>query len=64
VSDFSIRRREFPAVPKHDELHLNLARLYVQMGDREKARAVTNRLLAKKPGDAVALRALREPEPR
>ncbi len=48
--------------PENGELYLNLGRLYVQMGDREKAREVMNQLLAKKPGDAVALRALRELE--
>ena len=46
--------------PEDDELYLNLGRLYVQMGDREKARDLMRQLLAKKPGDAVAARALRE----
>ena len=46
--------------PEDDELYLNLGRLYVQLGDREKARDVMRELLAKKPGDAVATRALRE----
>jgi tetratricopeptide (TPR) repeat protein len=46
--------------PEDDELYLNLGRLYVQMGDRAKARDVMRQLLAKKPGDAVATRALRE----
>jgi tetratricopeptide (TPR) repeat protein len=46
--------------PEDDELYLNLGRLYVQMGDREKARDLMRQLLAKKPGDPVATRALRE----
>jgi tetratricopeptide (TPR) repeat protein len=46
--------------PEDDELYLNLGRLYVQIGDREKARDVMRELLAKKPGNAVATRALRE----
>ena len=46
--------------PEDDELYLNLGRLYIQMGDREKARDLMRQLLAKKPGDAVATRALRE----
>ena len=50
--------------PDDAELYLNLGRLYVQMGDREKARALMQQLLAKKPGNAVALRALRELESR
>ncbi len=50
--------------PEDAELYLNLGRLYVQMGDREKARALMQQLLEKKPGDPVALRALRELESR
>ena len=50
--------------PENSELYLNLGRLYVQMGDREKARALMQQLLEKKPGDPVALRALRELESR
>ena len=50
--------------PEDAELYLNLGRLYVQMGDREKARALMQQLLEKKPGDPVALRALRELETR
>jgi tetratricopeptide (TPR) repeat protein len=46
--------------PEDDELYLNLGRLYVQMGDREKARDLMRQLLAKKPGDPVPTRALRE----
>jgi tetratricopeptide (TPR) repeat protein len=46
--------------PEDDELYLNLGRLYVQMGNREKARDLMRQLLAKKPGDPVAMRALRE----
>jgi len=50
--------------PEDAELYMNLGRLYVQMGDREKARVLMQQLLAKKPGDPVALRALRELESR
>src|SRR5882724_9421374 len=50
--------------PEDAELYMNLGRLYVQMGDREKARVVMQQLLVKKPGDPVALRALRELESR
>ena len=46
--------------PEDDELYLNLGRLYVQMGDREKARDLMRQLQAKKPGDPVPTRALRE----
>jgi tetratricopeptide (TPR) repeat protein len=46
--------------PEDDELYLNLGRLYLQMGEREKARDLMRQLLAKKPGDPVATRALRE----
>jgi len=46
--------------PEDAELYLNLGRLYVQMGDREKARVLMQQLLARKPGDPVALKALRE----
>ena len=37
--------------PDDDELYLNLARIYVTMGQREKARAVLNELLEQKPGN-------------
>lgn len=50
--------------PENAELYLNLGRLYVQTGDREKARALMQQLLVKKPGDPVALRALRDLESR
>jgi Flp pilus assembly protein TadD len=50
--------------PDSDMLYLNLGRLYAQMGDRGSARAVMQRLLDRKPGDATAERALRELETR
>jgi tetratricopeptide (TPR) repeat protein len=50
--------------PDNAELYLNLGRLYVQMGDRENALALMQQLLAKKPDDPVALKALRELESR
>jgi tetratricopeptide (TPR) repeat protein len=48
--------------PDDGELYLNLGRLYVQTGEREKAREVMRQLLARKPGDPVATRALRDLE--
>jgi Flp pilus assembly protein TadD len=50
--------------PDDAELYLNLGRLYVQRGEREKAREIMRQLLAKKPGDPVATRALQELESR
>jgi FimV-like protein len=46
--------------PDDDELYLNLARIYVIMGEREKARAVLEELMERKPGNATAARALAE----
>jgi FimV-like protein len=50
--------------PDDDELYLNLARIYVTMGEREKARAVLNELMERKPGNATARKALGELEAR
>ena len=50
--------------PDDDELYLNLARIYVTMGERDKARAVLEQLLERKPGNAIATRALGELEAR
>jgi tetratricopeptide (TPR) repeat protein len=47
-------------VPGEDSFYLNLASLYVSMGNREAARQVIERLLARKPGSPQALQALRE----
>ncbi len=46
--------------PDDDELYLNLARIYVMMGDREKARAVLDELMERKPGNLTAAKALAE----
>jgi hypothetical protein len=46
--------------PDNDTLYLNLGRVHVRMGDRQKARSVMERLLARKPDSAVARRALEE----
>lgn len=46
--------------PDDDTLYLNLGRIHIQMGDRQKARNVMERLLERKPGSAVAQRALEE----
>ncbi|MGA3205120.1 MAG: FG-GAP-like repeat-containing protein, partial [Bryobacteraceae bacterium] len=48
------------AVPDDETVYLNLGRLYLSLGQREKARDVMQSLLARKPGDPVALRALKE----
>ena len=50
--------------PDDDELYLNLARIYVTMGEREKARAVLDELMERKPGNATATKALGELEAR
>ena len=50
--------------PEDDTLYLNLGRLYVGMGERDKARDVMLQLLAKKPGDPIATRALHDLETR
>ena len=44
--------------PDEDDLYLNLARAYVQSGDRDKARAVLERWLTRKPNNPTAQRAL------
>ncbi|MGO9232368.1 MAG: FG-GAP-like repeat-containing protein [Bryobacteraceae bacterium] len=46
--------------PDEDILYLNLARAWLRMGEREKARDTMRRLLARKPGLALAERALKE----
>ena len=46
--------------PDDDELYLNLGRVYVMMGERDKARAVLGELMERKPGNATATNALRE----
>ena len=48
--------------PDEDILYLNLSRTWIRMGKAEKAREVMRELLARKPGNAVALRALKELE--
>jgi FimV-like protein len=46
--------------PQAEMLYLNLARIYVQSGDRDRARDILQRLQAENPGSAVARNALRE----
>ncbi len=46
--------------PDEESLYLNLASLYVSMDNRDAARQVIERLLARKPASLLALRALRE----
>ena len=48
--------------PDEDILYLNLSRTWVRMGKPEKAREVMRELLDRKPGNAVALKALKELE--
>jgi predicted Zn-dependent protease len=50
--------------PDEDILYLNLSRTWVRIGEREKARNVMLELLGRKPGNPVALRALKELEVR
>ena len=50
--------------PDDDTLYLNLGRVYVGMGERDKARDVMRQLLARKPGDPIATRALHDLETR
>lgn len=48
--------------PDDDVLYLNLARVWVRMGNRDKARELMRDLLSRKPGNAIAQRALKELE--
>ena len=48
--------------PEADMLYLNLGRLWVRMGEREKARETMRALLARKPDNTIAQRALKELE--
>jgi tetratricopeptide (TPR) repeat protein len=45
--------------PDDDTLYLNLARVWVARGDKDRARAVMQQLLDRKPGNAIALKALK-----
>jgi len=46
--------------PDDDTLYLNLARVWVRMGDMDKARETMRALLARKPDDRVATKALQQ----
>ncbi len=48
--------------PEEESLYLNLGALYVSLDDRQAARSVLERLLARKPKSALANKALRELE--
>ena len=50
--------------PDDQTLYLNLGRIYVTMDERDKARAVLNQLLERKPGNPIATKALAELEGR
>ena len=45
--------------PDDDMLYLNLARVWVTRGDRDRARIVMRQLLERKPGNGVATKALK-----
>jgi Flp pilus assembly protein TadD len=49
-------------IPDDETLYLNLGRVYVTIGERERAREVLGRLLERKPGNSVAVKALAELE--
>ncbi len=46
--------------PDEDILYLNLGRMYVQMGQADKARALMQALLDRKPSSNIARQALRD----
>ena len=46
--------------PDDELLYMNLARIRVRQGERDKARELLRELLARKPGNAAALRGLKE----
>ena len=48
--------------PDEEISYLNLARVYARQGDRIKARDILQQLLARRPSNAAALKALRELE--
>ena len=48
--------------PDDETLYLNLGRIYVTVGERDQTRAVLAQLLDRKPGSAVATKALTELE--
>ena len=48
--------------PDAEMLYLNLGRVWVRMNEREKAREIMRALLARKPDNALAQRALKELE--
>ena len=51
---------DFDVALDSDSLYLNLARLYVRLQERNKARDTLQRLLERKPNDRVATQALRQ----
>jgi Flp pilus assembly protein TadD len=48
--------------PDEDILYLNLSRTWIRMGERAKARDVMHELLDRKPGNSLAMQALKELE--
>ena len=56
---FAAFRYGIEVAPDEDDLYLNLARTYVNMGERDKARSVIQQWLKRKPQNHMALQALR-----
>jgi len=50
--------------PDDEQLYMNLARIYVTTGQRDQATALLRQLMERKPGNALAARALRDLEGR
>ncbi|MEO8125585.1 MAG: tetratricopeptide repeat protein, partial [Bryobacteraceae bacterium] len=50
------------AAPESDILYVNLAKIFAQGGDREKAKQVMHRLLERDPENGTARKMLRELE--
>jgi Flp pilus assembly protein TadD len=48
------------AAPEDDMLYLNLGRVYIQNGERDKARALMTEWLDRNPNNQAAQRAMRE----
>lgn len=48
------------AQPGEETLYRNLARIHIQTGERDEARQVMRRLLARKPDSVLARRGLEE----
>jgi FimV-like protein len=56
----AMQRVTIEVAPDQEMLYLNLARAYVQKGDRSRARDVLRQLLARQPASSLARKALSE----